>query len=151
MVSITFVDLGIVPVEGAEYISNITWVTENNMELLPRHYFVDYPGAKSLERQVTNIVGGSPLTRYSLNVVLRTLIEDTPTIKVIACKDERQKQLLKTLIKTLNIKTSKVFITFQDVIDKSDTPSNMIGFISLVSTHLEAAKNKASSTFGNAL
>ena len=151
MPDITFVDLSISPIEGAEYISSITWVTDRFKELDPHHYFVDYPGVKNLERQITDIIGGKPLVRYSCSVVIRTLLEDAAASIALACKTEKQKQLLQSLIKANDIKTVKLFTTFQDVIDSSKNPGNMIGFISLVESCLSDAKDEAAQKFGNAL
>lgn len=149
--NLIFVDIGIAPVSGVEYMSSLTWCIEENLSLITHHYFVDYPGAKELERQVTSVIGGNPLIRYSSNTVLKTFSDYAAEDSVIACTNEQQKQLLKLLINSSGLTKIKNLITLKELIDSSKNPSTLISFISLVESHLKDAKNIASSTFGNSL
>ena len=141
---VTYVDFRTAPVDGAEYISEFTWIDEINGEVSEHHYFVDYPGAKDLERQVIEVLGGKPFTRYSCSTVLRTFISNVPKSNIIACRTIQQKQLITSLLKALNITTLKAFCTFDDI-DAGD------GELSYIMDLIVSARAEASTKFGNAL
>jgi len=141
---VTYVDFRTAPVEGAEYISEFTWVDEVGGSLSEHHYFVDYPGAKALERQIIEVLGGKTFTRYSCSTVLRTFISNVPKTNIIACRTAHQKQLIVALLKASSIVTLKAFCTFEDI-DAGD------GELSLVMDLISGARTEASTKFGNAI
>lgn len=151
MSKVCYVDLGVVPIDGAEYVSEITWLVESGLGLVPHHYFVDYPGAKDLERLIVEVVGGTTLTRYSYPTVLKTFLSDIPKASIVAFKDEKQRQLFKALLSSLEVRTDKKLCTYDDVVSASASPETMLSVISLVDDTLSQAKNAASKVFGNSI
>lgn len=144
MTSVVYVDFRVAPVDGADYISEFTWLTERDNQLIPKHYFVDYPGAKALERQVVEVIGGTPLIRYSCPTVLRAFVNDLPERCVVACGSIKQKQLLKALLKSTKIGVTRVYCTFDDIL-------SIEGELEKVRTIIEESRATASGRFGNAL
>jgi len=141
---VTYADCVIVPVEGAEYISEFTWASEHGGSLVASHYFVDYPGARSLERLIVEVVGGKPLVRYSSTTVLRTFSNSIPKGHIIAFRTLKQKMLVKALFAAAEISNFKAFCTFEDV-------DAGYGEIDAVMHSIQEARITASQKFGNAL
>lgn len=140
---ITYIDVTTVPIDGKEHVSEITWVHENYTFLTAHHYFVDFPGAKSLERQITDVIGGTPLVRYSCRVVLQAFINDLPPTHQIAARTAEQKDLLKSLIVAADIPLPTI-ITFDDVLE-------IDGEIDRVKELIADVRADAPKRFGNAL
>jgi len=143
-VPVTYVDFRVAPIEGAEYISEFTWANESNSGLVMHHYFVDFPGAKDLERQIIDAVGGSPLVRYSCPTILRAFIDSIPVGHIIAFRTIKQKQLVVALLYASKIDTDKAFCIFDDV-DAGD------GELEVVMDNIRQTRTEASSRFGNAV
>lgn len=142
--AVTYVDFRTAPVEGAEYISEFTWVNEINATLYKHHYFVDYPGAKDLERLIVDAVGGSPMVRYSPHTVLRAFIDDVPEGNIVSFRTLKQKHFVFVLLAASSIETPLAFCTFDDV-------DAGYGEIDVVMEIIREARTEASSKFGNAI
>ena len=71
-----YLDYSEVTIDSGTFMTELTWLKGSEYGYTPKHYFIDYPGAKDLERQISQVIGGSPLVRYSAPVVLRTFLND---------------------------------------------------------------------------
>jgi hypothetical protein len=144
-VGVTYVDVITAPVGGAEYVAELTWINEqDDYALRVHHYFVDYPGAKSLERALTEVVGGSPMVRYSCNTVLKTFLNDVPDGNVVAFRTRKEKSLIRSLLLAGNNEINKAFCTFEDTIPDDEEYAK-------ISDIFREARAEASRKFGNAL
>lgn len=141
--SVTYIDLKTVPVDTSTHVSEITWIHEVNNGLETHHYFVDYPGAKELERQIIEVIGGRTLVRYSCRVVLQAFIKDLPHGNTVAARTKDQKDLLRSLIVAADL-ALPVIITFDDVLE-------IDGELSKIKDEIDRARLEAPKRFGNAL
>jgi hypothetical protein len=142
--AVVYVDFRTAPVDGEDRISEFTWLIENEYELVPHHYFVDYPGAKDLERMVTSVVGGTPMVRYGCQVVLRAFIDSVEDGYIIAFRTREQKELFVALTAEYNLEVKRALCVLDDV-------TSIDGEVSTVLSSIEEARIDASRKFGNAL
>ena len=84
-----YVDYSEITIDEGTFITELTWLNGDDYGYVPRHYFVDYPGVKNLERQVSEVIGGSPLIRYSMPVVLQTFINEVGFGEVLFTSEEK--------------------------------------------------------------
>ena len=150
-ISVAYVDFSEVSLVSGKHLTELTWIVEAVMDqnLVPHHYFIDYPGAKDSERALTEIVGGTPLVRYSAPVVLKAFFDGLPARALVAFKDIPSKARFKEYLVEHNTgKLSKLsyrtFCIYEDVV-MDESEAAFIGDM-LADTKLEAAKK-----FGNAL
>ena len=145
--AVTYVDFRVAPVEGAEYISEFTWINEGPEGLSAlqcRHYFVDYPGAKELERLVIDAVGGKPFVRYSCPTVLKAFLDDVPEGYIVAFRTAKQKQLVSALLSLNDVTITRTFCVFDDI-------DAGYGEVEAIMHTIERTRTKASQQFGNAV
>lgn len=130
-----YVDYSEVTIDAGTFITEITWLEEDDYGYTPHHYFVDYPGIKDLERQVSSVIGGSPLVRYSIPVVLKAFINEVGNKRVLFASLEKASNFIKHL-KGIDAEHKLVYSIFLDdeILD-----------------NIYAARKKAAGKFGNAL
>lgn len=140
---ITYVDIKLVPVNDEQHVSELTWVNEVGFKLSTRHYFVDYPGAKDLERQIIEVVGGTPMVRYALPVVIRAFLSDVPEHNIIAAQTNEQKDYLSELVQANKLNCPRL-ITFSEVLEVD-------GELDAIKSEIKKARVVAPRKFGNSL
>jgi hypothetical protein len=147
MISVVYVDFSEIKLDSGSHLTEITWIVENIslQKLEAHHYFVDYPGAKESERQLTNIVGGKPLVRYSAPTVLKAFFGQISPRAVVAFRTKELKELFKVHVSSLlEAGSYRTFCTYDDVVSDESEAAFIDDII--LDTKLEAAKK-----FGNAL
>jgi len=141
---VAYVDFRTAPVDGKDHIAEFTWASEAYNSLDVHHYFVDYPGAKDLERQLVEILGGSTFVRYSCMIVLKAFIDSLEEGYIIATRTKKQKSLLVKELKKHGLETPRAICTFDDVASSEEEASAVMRAI-------EDARFDASRKFGNSL
>ena len=150
-ISVVYVDFSEVTLTDGKYLTELTWIVEAivDQNLVPHHYFMDYPGAKASERALTQVVGGTPLVRYSPLTVLKTFFNDIPARALIAFKDIATKKRFKEYLSEgeveKHIPTSYRTLCIYDDVVMDDSEAAFIADM-IADTKTEAAKK-----FGNAL
>jgi len=150
-ISVVYADFSEVSLSTGKHLTEITWIVEDvkTENLVPHHYFIDYPGAKESERAITAIVGGTPLVRYSAPTVLKAFFDGLPVRAIVAFKNVEakktfQKYLTDNEIEKLTSLSYRTFCIYEDVV-MDDAEAAFIADI-ISDTKTEAAKK-----FGNAL
>ena len=150
-ISVVYADFSEVALTSGKHLTELTWIVEAVMDqdLVPHHYFIDYPGAKTSERAITQVIGGTPLVRYSAPTVLKAFFDGIPARALIAFRDVASKKRFKEyLVEQEMEKTSplsyRTFCTYEDVV-MDDSEAAFIADM-ITDTKMEAAKK-----FGNAL
>ena len=141
---VIYVDFRTAPVDGRDCISEFTWLVEDEYGLTPNHYFVDYPGAKDLERQITEVIGGSPMVRYSAMTVLKAFVDSIGEGYVVAFRTAKQRSVFLANIGLFNITTTAATCVFADVVTLDEELASVVSSI-------EEARTDASRKFGNSL
>lgn len=147
--SVVYADYSEITVATGTHLTELTWVVEDtdSSTLVPHHYFVDYPGIKDTERAITAAIGGTPLTRYSCGIVIRTFLSNLPKRSVVAFRTTEAKEGFKKYLKEVSgpeISGVRTLCTFDDVtIDESEA--------AFIEDILIDTKQLAAKKFGNAL
>jgi len=150
-ISVVYADFSEVILSSGKHLTEITWIVEDVKyeNLVPHHYFIDYPGAKASERAITEVVGGAPLVRYSAPTVLKAFFDALPVRAIVAFKDVEAKETFKRYltengIEKLTSLSYRTFCIYEDVVMDDSEAAFITDMIS--DTKIEAAKK-----FGNAL
>lgn len=143
---IFYADYSEIPLSSGKYLTELTWLQESpsSRKLSCHHYFVDYPGARVSERQITNVVGGNPLVRYSAATVIRTFINDIPQRSIIALRSAEKVSRFKQILKDLDIKPPAPLCILEDVCISDQE-------IAGIESTIFETKQAAAKRFGSAL
>lgn len=139
-----YVSYGVIELGGKRHVTGVTWMIEQRGEQRGHHYFADYPGVKESERQLTEVVGGNPLTRYSLTTVLTAFVNDIPEGAIVVFMDAAKRSAFLDLLSKAGITMPSTSTTLDNVLFVEDERESIMDF-------MEDIRQTAAGQFGSSL